>query len=99
MEQLNSKKALFAVAFYALNPLIIVESIISSHLDSLMLIFLLVGFYYFIKSKRFVGIIGIIASAGIKFLTGVLLPLFFIFPSKKAQQMIDVSFWVFLIAL
>lgn len=75
-----------SVLFFALNPLVIVESLVSPHLDAAMVLFFLLGVFFFQTRKKVLAIVAIFLSGGIKFLTLVTLPLFFKFPNKKILQ-------------
>jgi hypothetical protein len=73
---LSGKKKLSLVLF-ALNPLVLIESLVSGHNDVVMMFFALLGFY-FLKKKRFplLTFLAIITSIGIKYATVVLLPVY-----------------------
>ncbi len=60
---------LYAASFFAFNPLIIIESLVSPHNDSLMLLFCLLSLYFFIRRKKIISIVLMLASVGIKFMT------------------------------
>lgn len=65
------------VLFFALNPLILIESLISPHNESIMLFFTLLALYWFAKNKLFAyGVL--LLSVGIKFVSILFLPLFFV---------------------
>ena len=75
-------------ALYALNPLVIVETLISPHNESLMLTFLLLSLYFLIlKNKTIPSYFWLIVSAGVKFITIVLLPVYFIKKSIKNHEL------------
>ncbi len=75
-KKINSENAIFNTAFFALNPLVIVESLVSSHNDISMIFFALLGIYLFFLRKRFLAIILVIVSSQVKIPTlGLLLPL------------------------
>lgn len=68
-----------AAIMYAFNPLIIIESLVSPHNESLMLSFLLLSFYFIlVKKSKISALIWLIFSAGVKFITAILLPLYLI---------------------
>lgn len=68
-----------AAIMYAFNPLIIIESLVSPHNESLMLSFLLLSFYFIlVKKSKASALIWLIFSAGVKFVTAVLFPLYLI---------------------
>lgn len=73
---LHKDKALFITALFALNPLILVEGLVSSHLDIVMISFMIVAFYYLFQKKYIKSFLYLLLSIGIKFATGFLLPVF-----------------------
>lgn len=71
----SEKNHLVGIIFYALNPLIIIESLVSPHNETMMLFFLLLFIYFFYYKKRFtLGIVNLLLSIGVKFATAVFLP-------------------------
>ncbi len=71
--------------FFAANPLIIYEVIISDHLDILMLFFALLGWYLLIKpQKKVLSYLSLLVSVGIKFVTVLLVPAFILKNLKLA---------------
>lgn len=91
VKKLNPGKELIGLTFFALNPLIIVESLVSGHHDIVMMFFAMMAFYFFI-TKRYVwwGIF-FVFSIGIKFATLLLIPLFafMFFQRKNTKQNIN----------
>ena len=84
---LNRNSALKGIVFFAINPLIITETLISPHNESLMLLFLLLSVYYLFSNKNYIfSLISLIASVLIKFVTVPLLPLFLIKRIKTDYQ-------------
>ncbi len=81
--KLAGKKAL---AIFAFNPLIIYEMVVSSHLDGLMLFFAVLGYFLYVKKKKFAGIISWIISVGIKYAT------IFNFPGLPLSWLIILSY-------
>lgn len=72
-KKINPEYAVFNTAFFAFNPLVIIEALVSSHNDIAMVFFALLGIYlYFVKSKM-LGIGLVIISALIKIPSAVLL--------------------------
>ncbi len=83
LTRINPKYSLYGVVFYALNPLVIFESLVSPHNDVIMLFFLLLTIYLVVaKRNRLLAIISLLFSGAVKFTTLVLLPLFLI-PNKS----------------
>ena len=66
----------FSVAFFALNPLIIIESLVSSHNDIVMM-FIVVWALHLLMNKKYVrSTILFILSIGVKFATAFVLPIY-----------------------
>jgi hypothetical protein len=74
---------LFAVAFFALNPLVLIESLVSAHNDIIMMFFVLVAVYFIISGKYFHSIIFYIISVLTKFATIFAFPIYFYHFFKK----------------
>ena len=64
-----------ATLFFALNPLVIIETLVSSHNDIVMIFFALLGIY-FLKSRKVLSFFSLLASIMIKFATVFLIPVF-----------------------
>jgi hypothetical protein len=62
--------------FFAFNPLVLIESLVSAHNDIPMIFFLLLSIYLFLQKKDVLSWVSNLFSIGIKFSTGALLPLF-----------------------
>jgi len=76
LNQLNSSQKRLAVAIFAFNPLVIIESLVSAHNDILMM-FLVLAAFWFLKQRKFlISWLIFFLSVGIKFATGLLLPVF-----------------------
>jgi hypothetical protein len=65
---------LFAVAAFALNPLVIIESLVSSHNDIEMMFLALLAIYLFLEKKYIGSGIGLLFSIGLKFATVFIIP-------------------------
>lgn len=60
---------------FALNPLVMIETLVSSHNDIVMVFFLLCSFFFLREKKYFYGILFFVLSIFVKFVTIVLFPL------------------------
>lgn len=67
-------KNFFAVLFFGLNPLVVIETIWSGHNDIVMMALLITGFYLYLNRRRKLGFIFYILSIVIKYATVILLP-------------------------
>lgn len=77
-EKTKTTDALFALAFFALNPLVIIESLVSAHNDIVMMCFALLGIYLVIRQKYVWSIISLALSIAIKFATAIIVPFYLI---------------------
>lgn len=76
LKEVRKEDELLGVALFGLNPLILIESLVSAHNDIVMVFFLMASLYFFLR-KRIVFSLGLfLLSAGVKFATLFLLPLF-----------------------
>ena len=76
LKKISPEEELFGMAFFALNPLVIIESLVSAHNDIVMM-FLAMFSLYLLMNKRYVSsIIWFVLSIGVKFATAVLLPFY-----------------------
>jgi hypothetical protein len=80
LKKLTPEKKLFGLTFLGLNPLLLIESLVSAHLDIVMMFFALWSFYLLINKKYIVAWVLFILSIGIKFASGFLLPVFILVP-------------------
>ncbi len=75
-----------SLIFFALNPLVLIESLVSSHNDITMMFFALLSIYFLVSKKYVKSFLSLLLSIGIKFATGLLLPLYiFAIYQKKAD--------------
>lgn len=76
LKKVDSKNSLFGTVFFALNPLIIIEGLVSAHLDIVMAFFGVLSLYLLFTNKKALSFLSLIFSGGVKFATGFLLPVF-----------------------
>lgn len=69
-------KNLFSIAFFALNPLVIIETLVSSHNDIVMMFFVLLSFFFLTKKKVLLAFLFLFLSILIKYATVFLVPVF-----------------------
>lgn len=78
------------VAFFALNPLVLIETLVSGHNDVVMMFFALLSIYFLIKNKTAFSIVFLVISVLIKYATIFLLPVFiYYFFLKIKKKKID----------
>jgi hypothetical protein len=76
LQKFSVKDDLFGVAFFALNPLVIIESLVSSHNDMAMIFLVMMSIYLLMNIKYVRSVIMIILSIGVKFTTIFILPIY-----------------------
>lgn len=91
LNKINKKWALFM----AVNPLIIIEGLVSPHNDLIGLSLAIVGIYFIFKEKNFLGRLFFVISGGIKYVT---MPLIILSKSKKVFNILAILGIVFGIA-
>jgi len=64
--------------FFAFNPLVLIECLVSAHNDIPMIFFFLLSIYLFLQKKKILSWLSNFFSIGVKFITGGFLPLFFL---------------------
>jgi hypothetical protein len=74
--KMGSSPKLFRLVFYALNPLVLIESLVSAHNDGVMIFFAFLGFYWLWQQRPWRALFPWLFSIGIKLATLALLPLF-----------------------
>lgn len=103
IKQLNLSNGSFHLALFALNPLVLVESLVSAHNDIFMLFLMLAAFYLLTVRKKLSSFALLLLSIGVKFATVFLLPLFaYVYLQKKIidwQKVITYSFILMTVAL
>ena len=78
-------KSVYSLAFFALNPLVIIETLISGHNDIVMAFFALSSLYLLQKKKIFLSILFLLLSILIKYATLFLVPVFCYFLILKIK--------------
>lgn len=75
IQRLQKSNPQYSVLFYAANPLIIVETLISPHNEGIIIILILVSLLLFSKGKKLLSFIFLVLSSLIKYTSLTLLPL------------------------
>lgn len=86
LQKISPENYLWGITFFALNPLVIIESLISAHLDIVMLFFATWALYQLIIRKYIKSFILLLLSVGIKFVTAGLFPVFLIIALLQARN-------------
>ncbi len=77
-EHLKLKNVHLAIVLFALNPLVLVEGLVSAHNEIIMVFFAVLSLYLLFLNRNTLSVISLIISIGIKYATVVLLPVLFI---------------------
>jgi hypothetical protein len=104
LTQVKAKNSLLGVTFFAFNPLILVESLVSPHNEVIMLFFLLLSIYLLLKKNITISLVSLLLSAGVKFVTVIYLPVFiycqrFLGKAKEFSKFFQIIFFLFLLPL
>lgn len=76
LRKFSLKDELFGIVFFALNPLVIIESLVSSHNDIVMMFFVMWAVSLLMNKKYVRSIILFILSIGVKFATAFIFPIY-----------------------
>ncbi len=74
LKKISPQYELFGVIFFAFNPLVIIESLVSAHNDIVMMFLAILSLYLFMSNKYIRSLILLILSIGIKFATALIIP-------------------------
>ncbi|MGH7203664.1 MAG: hypothetical protein ACREHC_04440 [Candidatus Levyibacteriota bacterium] len=77
-QKLFPQREIFGLIFFGLNPLVLIESLVSAHIDIVMMFLAVAAFSFLISQNYSKTYILLMLSIGIKFLTGILLPVFIV---------------------
>ncbi len=86
LNKVSPHNEVFGLVFFALNPLVIVESLVSAHNDIVMMFFAVLGLYLLVKKIYAFSFLCLFLSIGIKFSTVFLLPVFIYIAIKQVRK-------------
>ena len=78
LERTDKKNMVLGMAILGLNPLIMIESLVSAHNDIAMMAIAVLAMYLFILHKRFASWVAMAISAAMKLITVFLVPVYFL---------------------
>ena len=87
LKKVKAENALPGLVFFALNPLVIIEGLVSAHNDMAMIFFSVLSLYLLLGSKKAFSFITLLASIGVKFATVFLLPAYIYYLMKNKIDM------------
>lgn len=93
-----------SVVFFAFNPLVLIESLVTGHNDIVMMALAMLSILFLVRMRYVFAFLFLFLSIGIKYATGFLLPLyiamlFIVFNKKKACISWQKIFLTFIIAM
>jgi len=71
------------MAIFALNPLIIFETLVSGHNDMVMMAIVMVAYYLYLEKKRWLAFFALALSIAAKLMTIFIVPVFFVGWQRK----------------
>jgi len=86
-----SEENVYSLVFFALNPLVIIETLVSGHNDVVMMFFALLAFYLIWQKRRCWSLASLLVSIGVKFATLILVPLLFFANKLKKEKLIALA--------
>lgn len=96
---LRTTKSKEALVFFALNPLVLIETLVSGHNDIVMMYLALLGIYVLLKNKALFSSLLLFASILIKYATVFLIPLYGLMLFKRLKnkriEMEKIGLWGF----
>lgn len=81
----------FAVALFALNPLVIFETLVSGHNDMFMMLLMVSSLLFLLQRKRSLSLLFFLLSIGTKFATAFLLPIYGMLYLQRKK--LDEAYW------
>ena len=102
MQVISPKKEVLALTLFALNPLVIIESIVSGHNDIAMMFLVMLSILFLVQKKYVLAFVLLFLSIGVKFATGLLLPLFiviYLFQKRQVAIQWPMIFLTFIVTM
>lgn len=102
MRKISPENEMLAIAFFAFNPLVLIESLVSGHNDIVMMCLGMFSILFLVTKRYLIGLLFLLLSVGTKYATGFLLPLYGIivlFERKKVPVKYQQIFPIFVIAM
>ncbi|KKR34323.1 MAG: hypothetical protein UT63_C0003G0039 [Candidatus Gottesmanbacteria bacterium GW2011_GWC2_39_8] len=98
------KNRVYNLSLFAFNPLIITETLVSPHNESMMLFFLLLSIYFLLSKKKPFSYLALLFSIGIKYITAVFIPVYIYFAvtrksSISLKNYLPLFFWSLLVSI
>ena len=85
-ENIFPTKKIFNALFFALNPLVLIEALVSAHNDLPMIFLLLLAINLYLSKKKILSSLSFLLSIGVKYSTVVLIPIIFYLEYLKSKN-------------
>lgn len=97
LAKISPKTRLIGLSIFAFSPLVIIETLVSAHNDIWMMALALLGFWYLLEKKSLFAWLMLALSAGVKFATILLFPIFLLisFWQKQKKEINWEKIWQF----
>lgn len=99
LRKISPQEEILGILFFGLNPLIIIESLVSSHNDIVMVFFALFGLHLLVAKRNVLSIFLLLLSIGVKFATVFLAPIFLYAIVKKNNVNFEKMFVAIVVAM
>ncbi|MCL5433198.1 MAG: hypothetical protein M1524_03760 [Patescibacteria group bacterium] len=86
LKKISPEDELFGIVFFGLNPLVIIECLVSSHNDIVMMFLILLSLYLFLNKKYFRSFLLFLFSVGVKFASAILIPVYILIYSYTRNK-------------
>jgi hypothetical protein len=86
LQKFSLKDEAFGIAFFALNPLVIIESLVSAHNDMAMMFLAMCSIYLLMNIKYARSLILLILSIGVKFATAFIVPIYILIQCLQRRR-------------
>ncbi len=101
-ELLKLKNINLAVVLFALNPLVVIESLVSSHNEIVMMFLAMFSLYLLFQNKKVFSGLLLLISIGIKYATAIFMPIYLLklfFKKIENKKLIEYSFFLSIAAV
>jgi hypothetical protein len=92
LSKLEPDNKLLGMAIFALNPLVLFETLVSGHNDMVMMALVMIAYYLYLTKKRWASFFVLALSVAAKLMTIFIIPVFFIGWQRK------LALWIMIIA-
>ncbi len=85
LRRMAPERATQGLVFFLWNPLLVIETGLSGHNDAVMLLFVLLAVWLHLRGFKAGAIVALLLSALVKFITGMLLPLYVLLVFRQSE--------------